>query len=322
MRAVASAAAILIAALSLIRPAAAEDAPAPPPRPSLRPSALFAQHLYEGDFSEPRGLFYDRSRRELWVADTRNDLIGVFTPDGVPLFAFGEKDQLHEPARVAVDRQGRILVLDNDRSAVKLFSYRGEYISNLDLPGLPTPRVLSEIALDPAGFLYVGEGSECRVHVYDAQLKETLRFGACGSGEGEFQSIAGIAADADHIVVVDHQVTPVQVFDRKGNFLRGWGRHDMGVQNFSLPEAVALDAHGRVIVIDQLRHEIKFFDLEGNFLDRFGGLGSGPGQVSYPSDVAVDELDRVYVVERGNGRVQVFAGSGASAPVSPAGNAR
>jgi tripartite motif-containing protein 71 len=322
MRAVAAAAALLFAALSSVLPAAGEEAPAPPPRPSLRPSVLFAQHLYEGDFAEPRGIFYDRSRREVWVADTRNDLIGAFTPDGVPLFAFGEKDRLHEPGRLAVDRRGRILVLDNDRTAVKLFSYRGEFLSTLDLPGLPAAPVLTEISLDAAGFLYVGEGSECRVHVYDTNLKEALRFGACGGGEGEFQSIAGIAADADHIVVVDHQVTPVQVFDRKGNFVRGWGKHDMGIENFSLPEAVALDAHGHVIVIDQLRHEIKFFDLEGNFLDRFGGLGSGPGQVSYPSDVAVDELDRVYVVEKGNGRVQVFTGPGAAGAGSAAGNAR
>ena len=291
----------------LARLAAAQGAEEPAPRPSLRPIALFAQHLYEGDFEEPRGIFYDRTRNEVWIADTRNDLVGAFSPEGVPLFAFGEKDHLHEPARILVDAAGRILVLDNDRTAVKVFSYRGEFLFNLDLPGIGKNAVLSEIALDASGNLYVGENTDCRVHVYDPALKERLRFGSCGTGEGEFQSIAGIAADEERIVVVDHQVIPVQVFDRKGNFLRGWGKHDMGIQNFSLPESVALDSHGRIIVIDQLRHEIKFFDSRGNFLDRFGGLGSRVGQISYPSDVAVDAADHLYVIEKGNGRAQVFA---------------
>ena len=99
---------------------------------------------------------------------------------------------------------------------------------------------------------------------------------------------------------------PVQVFDRRGNFVRGWGAHDFGIQNFSLPESIALDSKGRVFVIDALRHEIKLFDREGNFLDRFGGLGRRAGNISFPVDVAIDAQDRVYVVEKGNARVQVF----------------
>lgn len=286
-------------------------------RPSLQPVAIFSQHLYEGDFVEPRGIFYDRASNEVWVADTRNDLVGVFSPDGVPLFAFDGKDHLSEPSRVAVDGSGRVLVLDNDRSAIKAFSYRGRFLSNLELPGIGKAPVFGTIAVDAEGNLYVGENSECQVRVYGRDLREKLRFGSCGGGEGEFQAIAGIAADAERIYVVDHQVTPVQVFDRRGNFLRGWGKHDMGNQNFSLPEAVAVDSKGRVIVIDALRHEIKVFDSEGNFLDRFGGLGSGPGQVAYPSDVAIDAADRLYVIEKGNGRAQVFAEVAASTAVRP-----
>jgi tripartite motif-containing protein 71 len=101
-------------------------------------------------------------------------------------------------------------------------------------------------------------------------------------------------------------VRPVQVFDHRGHFLRGWGRHDLGAENFSLPEAVAVDSKGHVVVVDALRHEIKFFDALGRFLDRFGGIGPRPGQVAYPADLAIDGQDRLYVVEKGNSRVQVF----------------
>ncbi len=271
----------------------------------IRPIALFNEHLYEGTFLEPVGIVFDGKTNEVWVADTKNNLVGAFTPEGVPLFTFGS-DELHEPAKIATDSRGRIYVLDNDHSKVKVFSYRGEPLGTVALSGAGQKPVFGAIAFDADGNFYVGENESCQVLVYGPDFKPRLRFGTCGSEPGQFQAITGIAADKDRIVVTDAQVVAVQVFDRRGDFVRGWGKHDMGIQNFSLPNSVALDSTGRVIVIDALRHEIKFFDGEGKFLDRFGGLGSRLGQVAFPTGVSVDSSDRLYVVEKGNQRVQVF----------------
>jgi DNA-binding beta-propeller fold protein YncE len=161
--------------------------------------------------------------------------------------------------------------------------------------------------MDADGNLYVGENDQGLVMVYDADLTLKLRFGAYGNDEGQFQSIGGIAARGDRIYVTDHQATAVQVFDRKGNYVTGWGKHEMGAQNFSLPEGIAIDGKGRVFVIDAIRHEIKVFTGDGALLGVYGGLGSEAGAVQYPSDIAIDPENRVHVVERGNGRVQVFA---------------
>jgi DNA-binding beta-propeller fold protein YncE len=291
-----------------VSPAAGVSAlvvPPPPMKFHLRPTALFSEHLYEGTFLEPVGVSFDPKTNEVWVADTKNNLIGAFTPEGVPLFTFGSED-LHEPVRVATDPEGRIYVLDNDRSSVKVFSYRGEPLGPLTLPGAGDQPAFTAMAFDADGNLYLGESESCRVLVYSPDLKPRQRFGSCGVEQGQFQAITGIAADKDRIVVTDAQGVSVQVFDKHGEFVRGWGKHDMGRENFSLPQSVALDSTGRVIVIDALRHEIKFFDGEGNFLDRFGGLGSRLGQVAFPTGIAVDASDRLYVVEKGNQRVQVF----------------
>lgn len=283
----------------------------------LKPIAMFNQHLYAGDLAEPRGIAFDRKAGEVWVADSRNNVLGVFTPEGVPLFTTGPTRQVREPARVAVDPQGRLLVLDNDRSQIKVLSYRGEYLGDLVLPGVGEYPSFGAIAFDAEGNLYVGDNESGQVFVFGPDLKPRLRFGSLGEEEGQFQSIAGIAADRELIFVVDHQVKPVQVFDRRGNFVRAWGAHDFGVQNFSLPEAVALDSKGQVFVIDALRHEIKLFDREGRFLNRFGGLGRRAGNISFPVDIAIDAQDRVYVVEKGNARVQVFEPVQSPAPRRP-----
>ena len=276
----------------------------------LKPVAVVSSHFYEGALRGPRGVFVDGPRGEVWVADTGNDLLAAFTPDAMELFACRSAG-IREPIRIVVDAKGRLLVLGNQRAAIRILTARCENLGDLALPGAGKSPVFGTIASDAAGNLYVGDNESGQVLVYDRDLKLTLRFGSPGRGEGEFQSISGIAADADNIFVVDQQITPsVQVFDRRGNFVRGWGKHDMGVDNFSLPESVAIDARGRVLVVDALRHEIKLFERDGTFIDRFGGLGSRLGQISFPSGVAVDALGRIYVADKGNDRVQVFEETG------------
>ncbi len=296
---------LVVTLLSILAFTARAQQSAPSPKFYIRPTAIITEHLYEGEFKEPSSVFFDPKAHELWVADTRNNLIGAFTVEGLPLFAFGSSE-LKEPSKVAVNGKGRVYVLDNDRSKIKVFSYRGQYLGPLDLPGAGPKPSFGALTFDAEGNLYVGENESCRVLVFGPDGKARQRFGECGGDPGQFQAITGIAVDKERIVVTDAQVVSVQVFDRHGGLLKSWGKHDMGIQNFSLPQAVALDGKGHVIVIDMLRHEIKFFDGEGNFLDRFGGLGSRLGQVAFPTGVATDGSDRLFVVEKTNGRVQAF----------------
>ncbi len=294
--------AILLVALAAA-PARAEDEPA---GFDLVPRVIFNQHLYEGPFSDPLGIAVDDAHKEILVADTRGDRIGIFNLDGAPLFSFGGTDAVREPRQVAVDRKDRILVLDRDATKIKVFSYRGEYLGPLPLPGMRADARFDALAVDRDGDVYVGEQESKQVWVFGPDGKLRMRLGGHGAGSGSFSSIAGIAADAETIVVTDHVETAVQVFDRQGRFLRGFGKHEMGREHFSLPEGVALDGKGHIIVVDALRHEIKYFDTDGRFVARFGGMGSRPGQVSFPADVAVDSSGRVYVLERGGARVQGF----------------
>jgi len=281
-------------------------APAPPTRLFLRALTSVFQHLEEGEFRSPRGLFFDRAHDELWVADSGNGYVAVYTPDGMPLHTQRPGGTVREPTRLVVGRDGRVLLLDADRTRIAVLDWRGRYLGPLELPGLPERPQFGALALDEAGNLYVGENSSGEVVVYRPDLKVRFRFGARGTGEGEFQAIADIAAESGRIVVVDHLATAVQIFDRHGSFERGFGRHELGIENFSLPEAVAIDSKGRLLVVDALRHEIKVFDANGKFLNRFGGSGRRPGEVSGPCDVAIDGRDRVYVAERSGGRVQIF----------------
>ena len=283
-------------------------APEPEPVPtrlSLEPAAVFSEHLYAGAFSRPRGVFFDRKHKELWIADTESNLLGVFTPDGVPLYSFGGAGLL-EPFQVAVDGKDRVLVVDNDRTKIKIFSYRGDPLGTMDLPGIKVRPAIGAMTVDEEGNLWVGENATGQVLEYGPDGKTKLRFGTGGYEEGQFQAISGIAVTPDAVIVADAQVTAVQVFDRRGNYLRGWGKHDIGGANFSLPQGIAVDAKGRVFVVDMLRHEIKVFDPEGKLLDAYGGLGFASGALMFPAGIAFDGERRLFVVERGNSRAQIL----------------
>jgi len=317
-KASASGALLLFSALCLWPSgSSAEDAPKPPQATvRLQPLFAFFQHTYYGNFNEPMGVFFDPRHQEIYVADTKNDLVGVFDPQGNPLFAFGARDDIREPVKIVADPGGRLLLLDLDKTRIKIYSYRGEFLRDFIPPDLPEKRLITAMTIDMEGNLYIGDSTTSQVLVYDPGFGLKLKFGSKGREKGQFESIGCIATDRNgRIYVTDPAGTPVQVFDRNGIFLRGWGKHETGVMNFSLPAGIAIDSKGRVIVLDTLRQEIKFFDAEGNFLMRAGGFGSRPGEVAFPVDIAVDSTDRIYVVEKVGGRVQVF--QEVETPVTP-----
>lgn len=297
---------VLLSLAPLAAAAADDDEEAPKLRLHLRGFNLIQSHLYEGPLAGPRDVFLDRARNELVVADTRSHRIGIFTVEGIPIFSFGGPGRLREPRRVYVDPRGDILVLEGDSSVVQVFSYRGERKAPLPLPGLGRKAHIAALHWDSEGNLYVGESSKGEVLVYDRGGRLRLRFGSSGDGEGQFKSIAGIATDPRGIFVLDHTGIAVQRFDRRGYFERGWGAHDMGAQNFSLPEAIVVDSKGRLLVTDALRHDIKAFDRDGKFLGHFAGFGRSPGNVAFPGGMAIGPGDIVYIAEQGNDRVQVF----------------
>jgi len=267
----------------------------------------------------PMGVFCDKKTGEIYVADTNNNMVAVYSKEGVPVYSFGYNNELLEPSKAVVDRRGRIYVLNGSPRVVKIFNFRGEYLSDFEFKGIEDLKSSSKIVptaitVDSDGNLYFGITSSInQVVVYDEDFNLLFKFGKSGIKEGEFSNISDIAVDNEkNIYVVDSSAIPVQVFNKKGKFLRGWGQHSSGPENFSLPAGIAVTDDGKVVVVDQLRQDIKIFTKDGNFLGEFGGFGSWPGATAFPSDVEVDTEGRILVVEKIGNRLQIFSREQAS----------
>jgi DNA-binding beta-propeller fold protein YncE len=275
----------------------------------LRPEVLIYGGFYSGLFPAVNGVTCVPRTGEIYVSDSSSSAIEIFDENGAPLFAFSDREHLKEPLRVAVDQDDRIYVLDADRTRIKIFSYRGEFIEHLALPGLgpETRPSFTAIAFDRNGDLYVGESRTGQVLAFDRNLRTRVRFGTFGDGPGQFDGIVGIALDEKHVYVASQDGMAIHVFTRQGRFVRAWGFHDAGLHNVSLPAGIAVDSKGRVILLDTLRQEVKYFDSEGRLIDLFAGIGAQPGAVAYPTDLSMDRQGRLCVADGGNRRVQVLA---------------
>jgi hypothetical protein len=96
------------------------------------------------------------------------------------------------------------------------------------------------------------------------------------------------------------------VFSLDGRYVTGFGRHDLGPGNFSLPSGLAFTTGGRVCVTDAIRQIVQVFESDGTFVGAFGGVGVGLGEFREPSALAGDGHGLLALAEKSGSRFQVM----------------
>jgi len=82
--------------------------------------------------------------------------------------------------------------------------------------------------------------------------------------------------------------------------------------DFFQPQAVRVDARGRIFVVDSGNHRIVAFDEAGERLFEIGGRrGQAPGEFDSPADVAFAANGDILAADHGNRRIQRFGPEGA-----------
>ncbi len=143
-------------------------------------------------------------------------------------------------------------------------------------------------------------------------VKTPYRFlrgwGAYGTGNGQFNYPAGMAADSTgNIYAADKLNNRIQKFDGSGVYLTQWGSYGTGNGQFNHPVAVAVDPAGNIYVADG-SVRIQKFDSQGNWLLTWGSPGSGDGQFRTIRAIALDSAgENLYVADIDRTYIQVFS---------------
>ncbi len=294
----------------------------------------------EGEFDGASDIELD-SVGNIYVADTENKRIQKFDSNGNFIFEFitNHTDGLFDgPTDLGLESSGNIYVADALNRLIQKFDSSGNFIFEFGTQGSDDGEFgfPSAIALDSSGNIYVTDSNNDihaqennRVQVFDSNGNFIFKFGAKGSGDGEFMGPLDIELDnSGNIYVADSANHRIQKFDSNGNFIFKFGSNGTGDGEFMFPADIALDSSGNIYVADANNNRIQIFDLNGNFLFKFGSSDENARiQIVSPNGVAVDSSGNVYVVE--SDRVQVFsvalggagAGAGGGCSVAPIGPA-
>jgi DNA-binding beta-propeller fold protein YncE len=143
-----------------------------------------------------------------------------------------------------------------------------------------------------------------------ARAVPDLIWGVHGINPGHLYKPRVAAFDAQDNLFLADLTDRIQVFDRDGNYLRGWRTPEFNVDG---PSGLTVDRHGRLLVADTHFYRVLVYSEEGELLFQIGDgvQGTTPGRFGYPTDVVIDHVDNFYVAEYGeNDRVQVFSPEG------------
>lgn len=263
------------------------------------------------------------------VPNTGTDAIRavVFSNAGVykRMFWGSGEGQLAFPSAIDVAPDGRMYVVQAPRDEVLVISEDGR----------KTERVLkvqSPTAIDVKSDR-MAIGSTAGFVVTDLEGKIILGpIGTRGSGEDQFDTVAGIQLDSENnIYVVDSYNNRISKYTAEGervwmtktgipaNNRKNAGGASLpaaGEQSMQLPAGAVFDAAGRLLVVDPLDSSIAAVDAaKGTLIEKWGTDGQADGQFRYPSAIDYDRTrDWIAIADLTNDRVQIvrLPGTGGS----------
>ena len=279
--------------------------------------AMKVEFLYSVEYAggraeklrEPLDIFFDKAKKELYIADAAHRAIFVYDNNGMFLQKIDVNGKDGSPRLVAVDGKGRIHVGHLTSSRISLLDYRGEHIDVLELPGVADStanRVQpASMAAGKEGEIYVLKNVGGMVRL-DPDDKRHEEHGL--SGDGPFPNVIfGMTIDnTGRFLFTDMRPYSVVAFDQQKKEFKRFGSPGVLYGQLDRPVGVAADDAGHIFVVSSVTNKVSCYDREGNFIEEFGGLGEAYGSFYMPGKIVSDGKDRIFVLENTLKRVQVF----------------
>lgn len=223
-----------------------------------------------GPLMKPLGLDVDQAGN-LYVADATAKAVMVYNRDGKFLRKIGSSKVFERLSSVTVDAVGqRVFVTDiggvaSDQHKIKVFDINtGQHLFDLGRRGIGPgefnlPR---DVAIGANGQIYVVDGGNFRVQVFDRGGKFISSFGSVGKQLGNFARPKEVATDpTGNIYVVDAAFGNFQIFNPDGDLLMFIGERSErdGPARYMLPSGIYVDEDGRVYMVDQWFKKIDIY---------------------------------------------------------------
>jgi len=211
----------------------------------------------------------------VYVADTWNHRIQVFTPDGdfVRMWSHfevaGTSEGFWGPRGVAVDADNRVFVTDTGKQRVVIFDAQGNYLAQFGSLGLEVGKLDEPVGIDvaPDGKVYVADTWNYRVQVFEP-LPGGLQYNSVFFWDvdaWQSQSLDNkpfLTLDGSgNVLLTDPDRGRVIVFDEEGNFKYLWGGFDNSYLMTTI-SGITLGKNGEIWVSDAANNSLLKFVIE------------------------------------------------------------
>lgn len=166
----------------------------------------------------------------------------------------------------------------------------------------------SDVAVSNNGWIYIVDGTNHKIRIFDQNGKWISSFGGRGSGNGQFSFPLGIDIDGSgKVYIADSGNHRIQIFNSKGEFIEALdipSNNNMPAD----PTDVAVDeTRNRCYIVDNDNHSILVYDLSTlKRIKTYGSPGTGKRQFRYPFFMTLNPKKYLYIVDVINTRVQVL----------------
>ena len=267
------------------------------------------------------GKIYVLEINRIQVFDSnKNYLFSINNPDDGP-------GHLERPASLVVSNN-KIYVMDCGYEAqnIKIFDTSGNYIKTFGGPGTGNGKFnldwRNNIAADSTGRIWVVDGGNSRIQVFNSEGVFQFKFGTHGTEDGQFDFtyVSGnIALDSNNNAYVTDSgdgMGRIQIFNSSGGHQRTIKSYPDGpVQliGVSGPIAIAGSSSQKYICVSSYNNnKIVILKNDGTYFGQIGKLGGssgrGPGEFGFDSISKIrGTTNNIYSVEcYDNFRVQIF----------------
>ncbi len=260
----------------------------------------------DGELKNPSGLTVG-SGRQLYVADTDNNRIQLFTFDsGTSRWSYHSQFNLANPQSLYLNEttggSNMLYVfhpaLSNKWSSVPV---TGHDLDPVDATSITTNSLESKVFTGHLNAKMAWNPVEEQLYASDRSIivridDEFKRSNWIGVSLDQFNAPGGIAVDrSGKIYITDTYQQRILTYAQDGSFLDSWGKIGSGDGEFFQPRGIAVDSAGNIYVADTENYRIQKFRPDGTFDKKWGERGIGDGKFMEIKALVIDDADNVYV---------------------------
>ena len=251
-----------------------------------------SQQKSPGELNNPCGIAIHYKTGNIYITDTDNHRVQVFTCNGDYLFMFSDK--MNGPMCICVS-QNKVFVTQWFGHCVNMYELEGKFIKSVGSEGKGKAQFNYPLGLDVSerdNNIYVCDCSNHRIQILTGELKYHSMHGI-----GQLRYPHDVKVIRDRVLVLDESDPCMLVFDSDHVLTNRLITRGVDRQT-NAPICFDIDREHNIILSDLDDHCVYVFNPKGKQIHKFGKKGQGIGEFYQPYGIALDNTGRIIVVCR------------------------